>query len=90
MTPAHYRRHSRYMPNFTMVYQSRYSFDIIMNSEGKHASAVKTMTGLVDKFDYQLPHGPDLANFAEVGTTESKQLFLLEENVTADCPYETL
>lgn len=89
-TPAHENRHSRWMPNLCLVYQPRWIFDIIMDSATKRKTAVKTIRNLVDKFDYPLSHSPDLANYGEPDTTESRQLFFLDENVQASCPFEDL
>ncbi|KAF2718169.1 hypothetical protein K431DRAFT_297155 [Polychaeton citri CBS 116435] len=89
LTPAHKQRLSRYAPTFTVVYQPRYIFDIVFKNERYRASATKMIRGLVDKYD-KIPHSPDISDYALPGTTESRQYFLLDENVSSECPYESL
>ena len=47
------------------------------------------MRGLVDKYD-EIPHSPDISDYARPGTTESRQYFLRDENVPAVCPFAPL
>jgi FPC/CPF motif-containing protein YcgG len=88
-TPAHKKRLSRYAPNFAMIYQPRFIFDIVFKDPRYRESATKTVRGLVDKYD-KIPHSPDISDYAVDGTTESRQYFLLDKNEPAYCPYESL
>jgi len=72
-----------------MIYQPRYLFEVLFNSEKNRISATKTVRNLVDKYDL-IPHSPDVSDYALPGTTESRQYFLLDENKTAHCPYPSL
>lgn len=89
LTPAHQQRLSRHSSTLCLVYQPRYIFDILFSSEKSRLAATTTVRGLVDKYD-AVPHSPDISDYARPGTTESRQYFLLDENVSAECPYETL
>jgi len=89
LTPAHVNRRSRYSSTLCLIYQPRYIFDILFSSEKSRAAATSTVRGLVDKYD-EVPHSPDISDYAQPGTTESRQYFLLDENVSAVCPYGTL
>lgn len=89
LTPAHRQRQSRYSANMCMVYQPRYIFDRLFTSEKNRASATKVVRDLVDQYD-EIPHSPDVSNYAAPGSTESRQYFLLDENKTAACPYKSL
>lgn len=88
-SPAHRQRLSRYAPNFAMVYQPRYIFDIIFKDARYRESATKTVRGLIDEYD-KIPRSPDISDYALNGTTESRQYFLLDENEPAQCPYTSL
>jgi len=89
MTPAHENRRSRYSSTLCLIYQPRYIFDILFVNEKSRFAATTTVRGLVDKYD-DIPHSPDISDYARPGTTESRQYFLLDENVPAVCPFETL
>ncbi|KAH8428239.1 YqcI/YcgG family protein [Aspergillus melleus] len=89
LTPAHKQRRSRSAPNFAMVYQPRMIFDVIFKDPRYRESATRTVRGLVDKYD-EIPHSPDISDYAREGTTESRQYFLLDKNETAHCPYDDL
>lgn len=90
LTPAHERRHSRYLPYFCLVYQPRWIFELLLSTQQKREMALKTVRGLINKYDDPLTHSPDMSNFGDPGTTESRQYFILDENKTAFCPYPTL
>ena len=89
LTPAHRQRQSRYAANLCMIYQPRYIFDAVFTSEKNRISATKTVRNLLDRYD-AIPHSPDISDYAKEGTTESRQYFLLDENKSAVCPYESL
>ena len=89
LTPAHRQRRSRYAPDMCMIYQPRYVFDALFTSDKNRASATKAVRGLVDRYD-AVPHSPDISDYAKSGTTESRQCFLLDENITVVCPYNSL
>lgn len=89
LTPAHRQRLSRHAPNFAMVYQPRYIFDAVFKNARYRESATKMIRGLVDRYD-EIPHSPEISDYGLPGTTESRQYFLLDENVPSKCPYESL
>ncbi|KAI0097545.1 YqcI/YcgG family-domain-containing protein [Nemania sp. FL0031] len=90
LTPAHRARLSRSSPNFTMVYQPRKIFDVVFKDARYRESATKMVRALVDKYDAPLPHSPDISDYGEEGSTESRQYFLLDENVSSESPYVSL
>ena len=89
LTPAHRQRRSRYAANLCMIYQPRHIFDALFTSEKNRISATRTVRNLVDRYD-AVPHSPDISDYAKPGTTESRQYFLLDENRSAVCPYQSL
>ena len=90
MTPAHRQRQSRSSPNnLVMVYQPRWVFHTVFNTPKSRDAAAATVRNLIDQYD-AIPRSPELAHYNTPGTTESRQYFLLDENKTADCPYESL
>lgn len=89
LTPAHRQRLSRHTKNLCMVYQPRYLFDALFSTNKSRNAATATVRGLVDKYD-AIPRSPDISDYALPGTTESRQYFLLDENVSAVCPYDSL
>lgn len=90
LTPAHHDRHSRYLPYLCLVYQPRWIFELLLSTQQKRETALKTVRGLINRYDDPLPHSPDMSNFGDPDTTESRQYFVLDENKTAVCPYSTL
>lgn len=89
LCPAYVNRLSRYAPNFGFVYQPRVIFDVVFKDPRYRESATTMVRNLVDKYD-GIPRSPDISDYAVEGTTESRQYFLLDENVSAVCPYESL
>jgi uncharacterized protein len=90
LTPAHRARLSRSAPNFAIVYQPRHIFDVIFKDARYRESATRMVRALVDKYDSPLPHSPDISDYGREGTTESRQYFLLDENVSSESPYMSL
>jgi len=90
LTPAHEKRKSRHLQNFCFVYQPRWVFELLLTTDEKRAAALKNVRGLIDKYDYPLPHSPDIANFGEEGSSESKEYFIYDENRSATAPWKTL
>ena len=88
-TPAHEHRHSRYAPNLRVIIQPKWIFDVLFSTPQKRTGALKVVRELMRDYD-DIPISPDLKNYGEEGSRESRQYFLLDENVSALCPYETL
>lgn len=88
-TPAHQVRRSRYAQGLTIVFQPKWIFDILFNNDAKRAGALAKVRTLLAKYD-PIPVSPELKNYGEEGSRESKQYFLLDENVPAPCPYDQL
>ncbi|KAG1876469.1 YqcI/YcgG family-domain-containing protein [Suillus subalutaceus] len=88
-TPAHQVRRTRYAPGLTMVFQPKWIFDILFSTDAKRAGALAKVRALLAKYD-PIPVSPELKNYSEEGSRESKQYFLLDENVPAPCPYDKL
>jgi FPC/CPF motif-containing protein YcgG len=88
-TPAHQVRRTRYAPGLTMVFQPKWIFDILFSTDAKRAGALAKVRALLAKYD-PIPVSPELKNYGEEGSRESKQYFLLDDNVPAPCPYEKL
>ncbi|KAH8655383.1 YqcI/YcgG family-domain-containing protein [Xylariales sp. PMI_506] len=88
-TPAHARRRSRYMPVVTYVLQPKWIFDALFSTPEKRLSACTRVRKMVTEFD-DVPLSPEIAHFGELGTSESRQYYLLDENEPSVCPYAHL
>lgn len=88
-TPAHQQRRTRYANGLTMVFQPKWIFDILFSTDAKRAAALSKVRALVAKYD-PIPVSPDLKNYGDPDSREFEQYFLLDENVSAKCPYEEL
>ena len=58
-------------------------------SDAKRAGALSKVRALLAKYD-PIPVSPELKNYGDFGSRESKQYFLMDENEPASCPYEKL
>lgn len=90
LTPTHEKRQTRYLPNFCFVWQPRWVFELLLTSDAKRAATLKNVRGLIDKYDYPLPHSPDISNFGSEGSSEAKEYFIWDENRPATAPWPTL
>ncbi|KAF4573691.1 hypothetical protein EYR36_008209 [Pleurotus pulmonarius] len=88
-TPAHQVRQSRYAKGLSIVFQPKWIFDILFSTDAKRAGALSKVRSLLAKYD-TIPVSPELKNYGEEGSRESRQYFLLDENAPADCPLEVL
>lgn len=88
-TPAHQVRRSRYAPGLTIVFRPKWIFDILFSTDAKRAGALAKVRALLAKYD-PIPVSPELKDYGEAGSRESKQYFLLDENEPASCPFERL
>ncbi|KAG2038618.1 YqcI/YcgG family-domain-containing protein [Suillus americanus] len=88
-TPAHEVRRTRYAPGLTIAFQPKWVFDILFSTDAKRAGALAKVRALLAKYD-SIPVSPELKGYGEEGSRESKQYFLLDENVPAPCPYDRL
>jgi FPC/CPF motif-containing protein YcgG len=89
LTPAHVKRHSRYAPNFTIAMQPKWVFDHLFRTPERRRAAVESVRKILEPFD-DIEVSPDLSAYGTEGTTESHQYYLLDDNVTAECPYQNL
>jgi len=89
LTPAHVKRHSRYAPNFTIGMQPKWVFDHLFRTPERRRAAVESVRKLMKPYD-DIEISPDLSAYGTEGTTESHQYYLLDDNVTASCPYQDL
>lgn len=89
LTPAHDKRRSRYASNLIIAMQPKWVIDHLMSTPEKRESATSIVRGLLKEYD-NVEVSPDLKDYAVPGTSESKQLTLLDENETSEYPYEDL
>ena len=89
MTPAHRKRQSRYAPNFCIIYQPKWVFDVLFSTPEKRESVCRKVRELIGEFD-EIPVSPDIAQYGEESSTEACQYYLLDENVSSICPFESL
>ena len=88
-TPAHQLRRLRYARDLAIVFQPKWIFDILFSTDAKRAGALVKVRSLLAKYDH-ISVSPELKNDEERGSWESRQYFLLDENVPASCPYSQL
>lgn len=72
-----------------MIYQPRRIFNTHFTSERNCISAIKTVQTLVDRYD-AVPLSPEISIYAEAGATGSRHYFVLDEEKSAECPYQSL
>jgi uncharacterized protein len=58
-----------------------------MSTPEKRRSATGTVRCLLKEYD-DIEVSPDLSDLGAPGASESRQLTLLDENKTSECPYE--
>jgi FPC/CPF motif-containing protein YcgG len=86
LTPAHSRRWSRHMSVPVIALQPKSVLDKLLSTPEERNSATGKVRRLLDKYD-QVAISPDLTSYGQPGTSEARQLCLLDENKTAQCPY---
>lgn len=89
LTPAHSKRWSRHMSVPVIALQPKWVLDKLLNTTEGRVSATKKVRKLLKKYD-QVPISPDLTSYGQSGSSESRQLCLLDENKTAECPFRNL
>lgn len=89
MTPAHEKRRSRFAPNFCIVYQPKWIFETLYSTVEKREVASKKVRDLIGEFD-EIPISLDITHYGEPGSSEARQLFLLDENVSSPYPHPVL
>ncbi|KAI9696224.1 MAG: hypothetical protein M1836_005777 [Candelina mexicana] len=89
MTPAHEKRQTRYAKNLCIVYQPKWIFVELFNTQEKRDSAATRVRNLMVDYD-KVPISPDVLNQRMPGYSEASQHFLLDENISSPCPYPSL
>lgn len=89
LTPAHSQRWSRHMSVPLIALQPKWVLDELLSTPEKRQTAVAKVRKLLENFD-QVEISPDLTSYGEKGTSEARQLCLLDKNETAMCPYSNL
>ena len=89
LTPAHSRRWSRQMSVPLIAIQPKWVLDNLLATPEKRESAQNKVRKLIQEYD-QIDVSPDLTSFGVPGTSESRQLCLLDENESARLPYDNL
>lgn len=89
-TPAHVLRQSRRSTSFTVVFQPRWIFDGIMNTDAPGAKrAVQQIHDRLEAFDAVAPN-PHLGHYEMPGTREYQQYFIGDTNEAPRCPFHQL
>jgi FPC/CPF motif-containing protein YcgG len=89
-TPAHVLRQSRRSTSFTVIFQPRWIFDGIMNTDAPAATrAVSQIHERLEAFDAVAPN-PNLGHYETPGTREYQQYFIGDTNETPRCPFHQL
>jgi len=89
-TPAHVLRQSRRSTSFTVVFQPRWIFDGIMNTDTPAAKrSVQQVRQRLQAFD-AIPPAPQLDHYEAPGAREYQQYFLDDTNEPPRCPFHRL
>lgn len=86
LTPTHIQRWSRHMSVPVIALQPKWVLDNLLSTPEKRSEATGKVRKLLKEFD-QVDISPDLTSYGQVGTSEARQLCLLDENQTVECPY---
>ncbi|KAK5946821.1 hypothetical protein PMZ80_000965 [Knufia obscura] len=86
LTPAHMQRWSRHMSVPIIALQPKWVLDKLLSTPEKREAATGKVRKLLKEYD-QIDISPDLTSYGQPGTSEARQLCLLDENETASCPY---
>ena len=86
LTPAHTRRWSRHMSVPIIALQPKWVLDRLLGTPEKREAAIGKVRKLLKDYD-QIDISPDLTSYGQPGTSEARQLCLLDKNETASCPY---
>lgn len=89
LTPAHSRRWSRHVSVPIIALQPKWVLDALLSTPEKRIAATEKVRKLLRAFD-QIDISPDLTSYGEKGTSEARQLCLLDQNETSACPYSNL
>lgn len=89
LTPAHSQRWSRHMSVPVIALQPKWVLDKLLSTPTKRETAVGKVRKLLKEYD-QVDVSPDLTSYGQPGTSEARQLCLLDENKTAEQPYLNL
>lgn len=87
LTPAHERRFSRHAPVPVVALQPKWVLDKLLATPEKRDSATGKVRKLLAEYD-QTELSPDLTSYGQAGTSEVHQLCLMDQNITATCPYD--
>ena len=89
LTPGHARRWSRQMSVPLIAIQPKWVLDNLLATPEKRETAQNKVRKLIQEYD-QVDVSPDLTSFGVPGTSESRQLCLLDKNESAHLPYDNL
>ncbi|KXN82178.1 hypothetical protein AN958_02987 [Leucoagaricus sp. SymC.cos] len=87
-TLAHQQR-TRYAKGVTIVFQPKWTFDILFSSDAKCASALPKVRVLLAKYD-PIPVSLDSKKYGEPDSREFQQYFLMDENIPTTMLYAKL
>lgn len=87
LTPAHQQRWSRHMSVPVIALQPKWVLDNLLGTPEKREAAQSKVRKLLVEYD-QIKISPDLTSYGQPGTSEVRQLCLLDENETAPCKYK--
>lgn len=89
LTPAHSHRWSRHMSVPVIALQPKWVLDDLLSTPARRDAAVEKVRKLLREYD-QVDVSPDLTSYGQLGTSEARQLCLLDQNKTAGQPYMNL
>lgn len=86
LTSAHENFRSRHGSNLIIAMQPKRVIDNLTSTPEKRSHATIMVRGLLKEYD-DIEISPDLSDYGKPGTSESRQLTLLDENKSSECPY---
>lgn len=88
MTPSYQLRHSRYSPDFCIVFQPLSVFRKLMPTPERANAAMEKVRGLTDTFD-DVGYSPDVLAVGNGAGPMSNIFFINDTNESAGCPFAT-
>ena len=89
LTPAHQQRWSRHMSVPLIAIQPKWVLDKLLSTPERREAATGKVRKLLKEYD-QIEISKDLTSYGQPGTTEARQLCLLDNSESATFPYTDL
>lgn len=88
-TPAHQQRQSRFSEHFSLLFQPRWVFATILDTEKKAEKAFNSVRELLRDYD-QIALSPYLGMYGNPANREHLQYFLSDDQSALGCPFSSV